>query len=106
MLGLDIQALHDYKRKRKKNKGEINEGKETYSGDSYGGDPRDVPRGCTGNDVRGTRDGRGSSCGGRKGTYTGRVREKAEEDAYNMEIQSNGWKNWPQGPAHTGKRRS
>ena len=24
------------------------------------------------------------------------LEKKAEEDAYNMEIQSNGWKNWPQ----------
>ena len=26
------------------------------------------------------------------------LEKKAEEDAYKMEIQSNSWKNWPQGP--------
>lgn len=29
--------------------------------------------------------------------------KKAEEDAYNMEVQSNGWKNWPQGPGTYGE---
>ncbi len=31
------------------------------------------------------------------------LEKKAEEDAYNMEIQSNGWKNWPQGPGTYGE---
>ena len=29
--------------------------------------------------------------------------KKAEEDAYKMEIQSNGWKNWPKGPGTYGE---
>lgn len=31
------------------------------------------------------------------------LEKKAEEDAYKMEIQSNGWKNWPQGPGTYGE---
>ena len=31
------------------------------------------------------------------------LEKKAEEDAYNMEIQSNSWKNWPQGPGTYGE---
>ena len=31
------------------------------------------------------------------------LEKKAEEDAYNMEVQSNGWKNWPQGPGTYGE---
>ncbi len=29
--------------------------------------------------------------------------KKAEEDAYKMEIQSNGWKNWPKGTGTYGE---
>ena len=31
------------------------------------------------------------------------LEKKAEEDAYKMEIQSNSWKNWPQGPGTYGE---
>lgn len=62
---------------------------------------------CTGNDVCGTRDGCGSSCGGRKGTYTGRVREKSRRGC----LQYGDPVEWLEGTgrrdrAHTGKRRS
>lgn len=85
-------------------KGEINEGKETYSGDSYGGDPRDVPRGCTGNArMRNQETDVGAAAEEEKELTPEELEKKAEEDAYNMEIQSNGWKNWPQGPGTYGE---